>query len=72
MSEIVMPAHPPPAYLDAKACAIRYGFSVRHWLRLVDAGKAPLPVRFGRLTRWSLQAIEAWECAGCKAVRATK
>src|SRR5574340_28085 len=30
-------------FLDARGCAERYGFSWRHWLRLVDAGRAPQP-----------------------------
>ena len=52
-------------FLDAQSCADRYGFSVRHWHRLVDSGKAPSPTRFGRLVRWSLKALEAWEAEGC-------
>ena len=52
-------------FLTAKACSQRYGFSARHFLRLVDAGKAPRPTRFGRLTRWSLKSLEEWEAAGC-------
>lgn len=52
-------------YLAAKACAERYDFSARHWYRQVDAGRAPKPTRFGRLVRWSIAALEAWESAGC-------
>lgn len=52
-------------YLTAKACSQRYGFSVRHWLRLVDAQKAPLPTRFGRLTRWSVKSLQKWESQNC-------
>jgi len=48
-------------FLDAKGCGSRYGFSWRHWLRLVDAGRAPQPVRFGRLVRWPLASLEEWE-----------
>jgi predicted DNA-binding transcriptional regulator AlpA len=59
-------------YEAALACAQRYGFSVRHWLRLVDAGKAPQPVRFGRLTRWSVQTLEEWESQGCPRVGRSK
>lgn len=55
-------------YLDAKACGARYGFSWRHWLRLVDSGRAPQPTRFGRLTRWSIAVLEAWETDGCPRV----
>lgn len=59
----------PPKYLDAKGCSFRYDFSVRHWFRLVDAGKAPPPTRFGRLVRWNLSALEKWESDGCPPCR---
>ena len=59
------PAEAPVRYLDTKGCGARYGFSSRHWLRLVDSGRAPQPVRFGRLVRWSVAALESWEAAGC-------
>jgi predicted DNA-binding transcriptional regulator AlpA len=59
-------------FLDAKECAVRYGVSWRHWLRLVDSGRAPQPTRFGRLVRWSRPALEAWEADGCKPVRHLK
>ena len=57
-------------YLDADGCGIRYGFSKRHWQRLVDSGLAPQPTRFGRLVRWSLESLIDWIAAGCKPVRA--
>ena len=57
-------------YLDADGCAVRYGFSRRHWFRLVDSGRAPQPTRFGRLVRWSLESLSEWEAGGCKPVRA--
>ena len=56
-------------HCDADACASRLGISKRHWLRMVDAGKAPQPVRLGRLTRWSLIALASWESNGCKPIR---
>jgi predicted DNA-binding transcriptional regulator AlpA len=56
-------------YFDAKECAKRYGMSWRHWLRLVDSGRAPQCTRFGRLVRWSLPSLESWEAAGCPACR---
>lgn len=52
-------------YLDAPQCGERFGFSARHWVRLVDAGRAPQPIRFGRLTRWSIRTLEEWEAAAC-------
>lgn len=59
--------------IDADACASRYGISKRHWLRLVDAGKAPQPLRLGRLVRWAIasgcSSLEAWEADGCPKVR---
>jgi predicted DNA-binding transcriptional regulator AlpA len=52
-------------YLSAEQCSERYAFSKRHWLRLVDGGKAPRPTRFGRLVRWSVQSLQEWESTGC-------
>lgn len=52
-------------YLDAPQCGERFGFSARHWVRLVDSGRAPQPVRFGRLTRWSIESLKQWESDGC-------
>lgn len=57
-------------HVDADACASRLGISKRHWLRMVDAGKAPQPVRLGRLVRWSLSSLAEWEEGGCKPLRA--
>ena len=59
-------------FLDVKDCAGRYGLSPRTWWRLVDSGRAPQPTRFGRLVRWSLSALEAWESEGCRSVRNVK
>ena len=56
-------------HVDADACASRYGISKRHWLRLVDSGRAVQPTRFGRLVRWSIASLEAWERDGCKPIR---
>ncbi len=56
-------------HVDANACASRLGISKRHWLRMVDAGKAPQPVRLGRLVRWSIASLEAWERDGCRPLR---
>lgn len=58
-----------PLYLDARGCGSRYAVSSRHWLRLVDAGRARQPARFGRLVRWHVPTLEAWEAAGCPTVR---
>lgn len=56
-------------HIDAEACAARYGISKRHWLRLVDSGRAIQPIRLGRLVRWSIALLEAWERDGCKPIR---
>jgi predicted DNA-binding transcriptional regulator AlpA len=56
-------------YIDVKGCAARYGFSWRHWLRLVDSGRAPRPTRFGRLVRWAVSSLESWEATGCPSCR---
>lgn len=56
-------------YIDARGCANRYKFSENHWRRLVDAGKAPGATRFGRLLRWRVADLEAWERDGCKPPR---
>ncbi len=62
-------AAPVTKFVDARACGSRYGVSWRHWLRLVDSGRAPQPVRFGRLVRWPLAALDTWEAAGCPSCR---
>ena len=73
MSAVLTPADASAKrYFDAKECAARYGMSWRHWLRLVDSGRAPLPTRFGRLVRWSLASLESWEAAGCPSIRQLK
>ncbi len=59
---------PAAKYLDDDGCAARLAISTRHWQRLVDAGKAPQPTRFGRSVRWSVAELEAWEAAGCPRV----
>jgi predicted DNA-binding transcriptional regulator AlpA len=52
-------------FLDEAGCACRYNISRKSWRRQVDAGLAPRPTRFGRLCRWSIGALEAWEADGC-------
>lgn len=57
-------------YIDADECAERFGgISKRHWIRLVDSGRAPQPTRFGRLVRWSLESLLEWERGGCRPIR---
>ena len=59
----------PPRYANADECSKRYGLSKRHWLRLVDAGKAPQPTRFGKSVRWSYAALDDWDAQGNPAIR---
>ena len=59
-------------FLDADQCATRYGFSTEHWRRLVDAGKAPQPRRFGRLVRWAKSDLDAWDEQGNLPIRSTR
>jgi len=63
---------PPAKFLDADGCAARYGFSPEHWRRLVDAGKAPQPRRFGRLVRWPEVELERWDADGNPPTRQAK
>ncbi len=59
-------------FIDADGCAARYGFSPAHWRRLVDAGRAPQPTRFGHLVRWSIHVLAEWDRAGCPSLRQAK
>lgn len=62
------PANDTPRFLDADGCAARYDFSTEHWRRLVDAGNAPLPRRFGRLVRWAVDDLDQWDADGNRPV----
>lgn len=66
------PAPPPARFLDADGCSRRYGFSPEHWRRLVDAGKAPAPRRFGRLVRWAESDLDDWDADGNPSTRIVK
>jgi prophage regulatory protein len=58
-------AAPSPVMLDVEAFAALLGVSTRHLRRLVDAGKAPQPVRLGGCVRWPRHVVEAWIADGC-------
>jgi|GEM_PF-4011640 len=66
------PEHVPAQFLDADGCAARYGFSPEHWRRLVDAGKAPQKIKFGRLARWAIRTLDEWDADGNLPVRSAK
>jgi excisionase family DNA binding protein len=58
--------------LDVHGFADLLGISTRHARRLVDAGKAPQPVRLGGCVRWPRPAVEAWIADGCPNCRARR
>ena len=55
--------------LDLPAVAREVYCSTRHFQRLVDAGRAPQPVRLGALVRWPRETIERWVRLGCPDLR---
>ncbi len=56
-------------WLDAADLAARYKCSIRHIIRMADAGKMPWGTKLGSLRRWSCLEIENWEKGGCQPVR---
>jgi len=54
-----------PVLLDIEGFAGLLGVSTRHLRRMVDAGKAPQPVRLGGCVRWNRETVAAWLSAGC-------
>lgn len=48
-------------FLDTAAVAARYGLSIRTIRRMVDRGEFVRPRRMGRLLRWKLDELVAWE-----------
>jgi len=59
----------PSLLIGPESMAQMLGCSARHVRRLVDAGRAPRPLRLGRLLRWPRAQIEEWIANGCPAVR---
>lgn len=51
--------------LDAKQVSELIGCHERHIRRLADNGKMPPPLKIGKLSRWSVKAINDWVDAGC-------
>lgn len=56
-------------WIDTSDLSRRFKCSVRHVLRMADAGLMPWGKKFGALRRWSRREIEAWEADGCQPVR---
>src|SRR5262249_59643205 len=68
VSASTLPPADAPALLTARQCAALLSISPRHWLRLVDAGRAPAPLRLGAAVRWPRRSVEGWVAEGCPAV----
>jgi len=49
--------------------ALRLKISTRHLRRLIDAGRAPTPIRLGVLLRFDPVVAEEWIASGCRDVR---
>ena len=63
---------PPSLFSDTVHCAGRYRISTASWRRLVDAGRAPQPIRLGHLVRWSNAVLAQWDADGNPPVRTAK
>jgi predicted DNA-binding transcriptional regulator AlpA len=50
-----------PQFLTSDQCAQRYNISERHFVRLVEQGVMPKPLKLGRTSRWSTRALEEFE-----------
>jgi predicted DNA-binding transcriptional regulator AlpA len=61
------------AMLDVHGFAAMLGISTRQLRRLVDAGRVPPPVRFGRrCPRWPRPIADAWIADGCPKIRTVR
>lgn len=56
-----------PKYLSLPQVAARYSCSRATVYRLIQTRKMPPPSKIGRLSRWALSDLEAWECGLPKA-----
>ena len=56
-------------WFDTLDLSRRFKCSVRHILRMADAGRMPWGTKLGSLRRWSRREIEAWENGGCPPVQ---
>src|SRR5262245_41252021 len=60
---------PDDATVGVGAVAVVLSCSERHLWRRVDAGRAPAPLRIGRLRRWRIGTLRDWIRGGCQPVR---
>ncbi len=51
--------------VSANYAALMCGMGRTTWYKLVSTGKAPRPVKLGRLARWRRDELEAWIADGC-------
>ena len=50
-----------PVFLTSAQCGERYSISERHFVRLVEQGVMPKPLKLGRASRWSVRSLEEFE-----------
>jgi predicted DNA-binding transcriptional regulator AlpA len=51
--------------LDSEAAAVACSVSRAFFLSLVDSGRAPRGVRFGRRRLWTVTELKEWAAGGC-------
>ena len=56
-----------PKYLSLPQVTARYSCSRAIVYRLIQTRKMPPPCKIGRMSRWALSDLEAWECGLAKA-----
>jgi excisionase family DNA binding protein len=64
-----VPSGSQPSLWTIDDFAGRLKCSTRHIRRLIDAGRAPAPIRLGALIRFDPAAVERWIQAGCPDLR---
>lgn len=60
------------ALLSVREVSRLLGCSDRHLYRLVSNGAFPKPIKFGGLTKWSRQTIDAFVTGGCQVTQEVK
>lgn len=51
--------------VDASIPIAMLDISRASWYKLVASGKAPKPIKLGRVSRWNRAELEQWIAAGC-------
>ena len=52
-------------YLRGREVAERLGLGISTIYRFIRCGEFPQPLKFGRSTRWDVQAIDEWAGRQC-------